>query len=81
MSQFAEKYRVSPKTISRDLKGMRYVQKISKHKHVIIQMDTTYRGRNFGLMMIKDSLRKRILWRKHVTHETIADYLEGVAWL
>ena len=44
-------------------------------------MDTTYWGRNFGLMVIKDSLRKRILWRKYVTHETIADYLEGVAWL
>ncbi len=80
MSQLAEKYHVSTKTIARDLTGMRYVQKISKYKQVIIQMDTTYWGRNFGLMVIKDSLRKRILWRKYVTHETIADYLEGVAW-
>lgn len=79
--QLASKYKVSCKTISRDLTGMRYVQKISKEKHVIIQMDTTYWGRNFGLMVIKDSLRKRILWRKYVTHETIRDYLEGVEWL
>ena len=40
---------------------MRYVQKISKDKEVTIQMDTTYWGRNFGLMVIKDALRKKIL--------------------
>ena len=79
--QLAVKYGVSSKTIARDLEGMRYVQKISKYKHVVIQMDTTYWGRNFGLMVIKDSLRKKILWRKYVGHETIADYLEGVQWL
>ena len=81
INQLATKYGVSSKTISRDLKGMRYVQKISKDKEVTIQMDTTYWGRNFGLMVIKDALRKKILWRKYVTHETIADYVEGVRWL
>ena len=78
MDQLAEKYKVSSKTIARDLTGMRYVRKISKDKQVVIQMDTTYWGRRFGLMVIKDSLRKKILWRKYVSHETIADYLEGV---
>lgn len=81
LEQLANKYQVSSRTITRDLEGMRYVQKISKDKHVIIQMDTTYWGRNFGLMVIKDSLRKKILWRKYVTHETMADYLEGIEWL
>lgn len=81
INQLAAKYGVSSKTISRDLKGMRYVQKVSKDKDVTIQMDTTYWGRNFGLMVIKDALRKKILWRKYVTHETIADYVEGVRWL
>lgn len=57
---------------------MRYVQKISKDKEVAIQMDTTYWGSNFRLMVIKDALRKKILWRKFVTHETIADYIEDV---
>ena len=46
LSQLASKYGVSSKTISRDLKGMRYVQKISKDKEVTIRMDTTYWGRN-----------------------------------
>ena len=64
INQLAAKYGVSSKTISHDFKGRRYVQKISKDKEVTIQMDTTYLGRNFGLMVIKDSLRKRILWRK-----------------
>ena len=81
VAQLATRYGVSEKTIRRDLKGMRYVQKISKDKHVIIQMDTTYWGRGFGLMVIKDALRKKILWRKYVNHETIASYMEGVDWL
>ena len=81
LEQLAVKYQVSARTIARDLEDMRYKQKISKYKDVIIQMDTTYWGRHFGLMVIKDSLRNKILWRKYVTHETIADYLEGVTWL
>lgn len=72
---------MSSRTIARDLVGMRYVRKISRYKQVVIQMDTTYWGRGFGLMVIKDALRNRILWRKYVSHETVADYLEGVGWL
>ena len=81
LSQLALKYGVNEKTIRRDLEGMRHVQKISKYKHVSIQMDTTYWGRRFGLMTIRDATRGKVLWRKYVTHETIADYLEGVNWL
>lgn len=80
-SQLAATYKVSVRTIARDLEGMRYVQKISRYKDVVIQMDTTYWGRNFGLMVIKDAMRKRVLWRKYVRSETIADYKEGVSWL
>ena len=81
MSQLALKYGVNEKTIRRDLEGMHHVQKISKYKQVTIQMDTTYWGRRFGLMVIRDAVRGRVLWRKYVTHETIADYTEGVEWL
>ena len=38
-NQLAVKYGVSSKTIARDLEKMRYVQKISKYKQVVIQMD------------------------------------------
>lgn len=81
LEQLALRYGVNERTIRRDLEGMRYVQKISKYKQVTIQMDTTYWGRRFGLMAIRDALRGKVLWRKYVVHETIADYMEGVHWL
>lgn len=60
---------------------MRHVRVISMHKDVVVNMDTTYWGRGFGLMVIKDTFRNKILWYKFVRHETISDYLEGVEWL
>jgi len=44
-------------------------------------IDTTYWGRNFGVVVIKDSRTKRILWRKFVRYETLSDYHEGIEWL
>lgn len=79
--QLSEKYGVSARTISLYLSYMHHVQKVSKDRNVVIQMNTTYWGRGFGLMVIKDALRNKVLWRKYVTHETIADYMEGVQWL
>jgi len=32
-------------------------------------------------MAIKDTFRNKILWYKFVNNETIADYMEGIAWL
>ena len=60
---------------------MRHVRVISRYKDVVIQMDTTYWGRNYGLMVIKDALRGKILWHKYVRHETVAGYVQGVEWL
>ena len=57
LSQLASKYGVSEKTIRRDLSEMRYVHKISRYKDVTVQMDTTYWGRSFGLMVIRDAAR------------------------
>jgi hypothetical protein len=44
-------------------------------------IDTTYWGRNFGVVVFKDCRTKHILWRKFVRHETLADYKEGIDWL
>lgn len=60
---------------------MRHIRIISKYKDVVINMDTTYWCRNFGLMVIKDAFRNKILWYKFVRYETIADYVEGIEWL
>ena len=81
LDQLASKYKVSERTIRRDLEGMRFVHKIAKHKEVTVQLDTTYWGRNFGLMVIKDVLRNEILWHKYVCNDTIAQYVEGISWL
>ena len=62
LQQLSEKYGVSKRTIARDLSGMRHVHKIPKDKTVTILMDTTYWGRNFGLMVILDALRNKVLW-------------------
>ncbi len=45
-------------------------------------MDATYWGKNFGVLLIVDAYRKRLLWRKFLDKkETITDYLEGIEWL
>lgn len=48
------------------------------YKDVVVNMDTTYWSRGFGLMVIKDTFRNRILWYRFVRHETVAGYMEGV---
>ena len=60
--QLATKYKVEERTIRRDLEAMRFVHCVAKYKEVTIQFDTTYWGRNFGLMVIKDALRNKVLW-------------------
>lgn len=81
LRQLALRYDVSERTIRRDLTGMHFIHSISKYKDVTVQLDTTYWGRHFGLMVIKDALRNKILWHKYVRNETIAQYLEGISWL
>ena len=81
LMQLSAKYNVSERTIRRDLEGMRFVHSIAKYKEVTIQHDTTYWGRNFGLMVIKDVLRNKVLGHKYVRNETIAQYVEGVCLL
>ena len=54
LQQLASKYKVSERTIRRDLENMRFVRKKARCKEVTVQLDTTYWGRRFGLMVIKD---------------------------
>lgn len=41
-------------------------------------MDTTYWGRDFGVVVFKDAHTKEILWYKFVKYETLSDYKEGI---
>jgi hypothetical protein len=79
--QLAFQYHVSHDTIGRKFDTIRIPRIISSSKNVVILMDTTYWGRNFGVVVIKDWRTKRILWRKFVRYETLADYKEGIDWL
>ena len=81
LRQLSEKYSLSIRTVWNRLNDMRHVHVISKHRDVVINMDTTYWGRNFGLMIIKDAFRNKILWHRFVRDEKVADYLEGIEWL
>lgn len=43
-------------------------------------MDTTYFGRDFGVMVFKDLAGQNLYW-KYVKYETIAGYVEGITHL
>ena len=79
--QLSVNYQTSVSTVRRKLSLMRHTRIISSSKEVVVLMDTTYWGRNFGVVVFKDWRTKRILWRKFVKYETVADYNDGIEWL
>ena len=81
LRQLSEKYSLSVRTVWGRLVNMRHVHVISRYKDVVINMDTTYWGRHFGLVIIKDAFRNKVLWHKFVSDERVSDYLEGIEWL
>lgn len=48
---------------------------------VIIIMDTTYFGRELGLMVFRDWITKKTLYFKFVKYETIQAYKDGIRYL
>lgn len=81
LKQLSQKYNLSIKTVWNKIGEMKHIRIISKDKNVVINMDTTYWGRNYGLMIIKDAFRNKILWYKFLRYESVTDYCEGVQWL
>ena len=57
--QLSEKYKCSIKTIQRRIDSYRLQKTTKIPREVIILMDTTYWGRNFGVMLFKDSISKK----------------------
>jgi hypothetical protein len=41
-------------------------------------MDTTYFGRDFGVMVFKDSISGQFLYKQYVKYETNQLYLDGI---
>lgn len=52
-----------------------------KASSVIVLMDTTYWGRNFGVMLFKDATSGRNLLKTYVKYETNLLYSQGIAVL
>lgn len=76
--QLAEKYGCSIRTIQRkiDLHLVSIYEK--KVRKVVVLMDTTYWGRNFGVMLFKDAYTKENLLKYYVKTETNSLYIQGV---
>jgi hypothetical protein len=72
--QLSEKYKCSTKTIQRRIDSHRLQKTTKIPREVIVLMDTTYWGRNFGVMLFKDSISKENLLKYYVKHETNALY-------
>jgi len=79
--QLSSRYHLSHDTIGRMLDSIRVPRMISAIKQVVVLMDATYWGRNFGVVVLKDCRTGRVLWRKFVRYETLSDYQEGIEWL
>ena len=62
--QLSKQYDTSRNTVQRKLDSIRVPRIISSSKKVVVLMDTTYWGRNFGVVVMKDWFTKRVLWRK-----------------
>jgi hypothetical protein len=76
--ELADEYGCSAKTIQQRLDE--YCVQFNKHfpKVANVVMDTTYFGRNFGVMCFKDSVSKTLLHKQFVRYETNALYFDGI---
>lgn len=77
-AQLAERYDCSIKTIQRHIDAFNIEKAIPVASVVIVLMDTTYWGRNFGVMLFKDAISKENLLKYYVKTETNALYIQGI---
>lgn len=76
--QLAEMFKCSIRTIQRRIDAFN-VEKVIPVSHVVtVLMDTTYWGRNFGVMLFKDTISKENLLKYYVKNETNALYIQGI---
>jgi hypothetical protein len=71
---------VSVRTIQRRLDKVLIDPMFYKPKESIILMDTTYFGRNFGVMVLKNTEGHHLYWQ-YVKYETIAEYVKCIKHL
>ena len=76
--QLSQKYKCSKRTIQRHIDKHKPALNKSEPKDVIVLMDTTYWGRNFGVMLFKDAISKKNLLKYYVKTETNYLYKKGL---
>ena len=76
--QLAEKYKCSIKTIQRRIDSVKTERETTFTSVVNVLMETTYFGREFGIMVFKDSITGQILFKQYVKQETNKLYLSGI---
>jgi hypothetical protein len=81
-AQLSVRYGCSVPTIQRWLDKLeaRAPNLLLPNKAVVL-MDTTYFGRNSGVLVLRDALSGCNLYRRHVRYETNQLYAEAIAWL
>lgn len=47
----------------------------------VVLTDTTYFGKNWGVLVFQDALSRKTLWRKYVFNERLIDYQEGIDFI
>jgi hypothetical protein len=76
--QLAEKYKCSTKTVQRKLDLHQINLPSQSPRKVVVLMDTTYWGRNFGVMLFKDAYTGENLLKYYVSTETNSLYVQGI---
>lgn len=82
LEQLAVKHGCCLRTIQRHLD--RYAPKRSSGslpEQVVVLMDTTYFGRNSGVLLLRDAGADLNLYRRYVKQETVQLYADGIAYL
>lgn len=77
-NQLAKKYNCSKRTIQRKIDLYKVSIPKKAARKVVVLMDTTYWGMNFGVMLFKDAYTKGNLLKYYVKYETNALYIQGV---
>ena len=82
IKELSIRYHVSESSIKRHLRNIKeQYNRTAFFGGGVVLMDTTYWGRNWGLMVLLESGSSKVLWRKYVFHERLSDYKEGIDYL
>lgn len=75
-SEIGRAHGVSARTVQRRLTEYRPKEPEKEPREVVVLMDTTYWGREYGVMLFKDAVTNENLLKYFVTAETVEKYVQ-----